>query len=213
MNLPKFTPLTLVFLFFLFLGCDKEKKGDLPILGNRETLKDGTIKYHTIPPFSFIDQDSIPFTEKSVENNIYVVDFFFISCPSICPMVSRQMLRVYDHFMEENKLKLVSFSIDPKRDTVERLANYARNLGVNTRKWKFVTGEKAAIFDIAKYYFSIAIENEEAPGGFDHSGRLILVDTKKQIRSFCDGTDPKSVDVFMEDIQRLLDEMKRDEKK
>lgn len=128
-------------------------------------------------------------------------------------MVSRQMLRVYDHFMEENKLKLVSFSIDPKRDTVERLANYARNLGVNTRKWKFVTGEKAAIFDIAKYYFSIAIENKEAPGGFDHSGRLILVDTKKQIRSFCDGTDPTSVDVFMQDIQRLLDEMKRDEKK
>lgn len=200
-------------LLFLALSCDETRKGSLPILGNKETLKDGTVKYHSIPSFSFIDQDSMPFTEKSVENHIYVVDFFFISCPSICPMVSRQMLRVYDRFIKENQLKFVSFSIDPKRDTVERLANYARNLGVNTQKWKFVTGEKAAIFDIAKAYFSIAIENAEAPGGFDHSGRLILVDTKKHIRSFCDGTDPSSVDVFMEDIQRLLEEMKKDEKK
>ncbi|NBU35319.1 MAG: SCO family protein [Bacteroidetes bacterium] len=200
-------------LMFLTLSCDETRKGSLPILGNKETLKDGTVKYHSIPSFSFIDQDSMPFTEKSVENHIYVVDFFFISCPSICPMVSRQMLRVYDRFIKENQLKFVSFSIDPKRDTVERLANYARNLGVNTQKWKFVTGEKAAIFDIAKAYFSIAIENAEAPGGFDHSGRLILVDTKKHIRSFCDGTDPSSVDVFMEDIQRLLEEMKKDEKK
>lgn len=211
MNLSTFSLLSALFL--LILSCDEAKKGDLPILGNKETLKNGTVKYHTIPPFSFIDQDSMPFTEKSVEDQIYVVDFFFISCPSICPMVSRQMLRVYNRFIKEDKLKFVSFSIDPKRDTVERLANYARNLGVNTQKWKFVTGEKAALFDIAKSYFSIAVENNEAPGGFDHSGRLILVDTKKHIRSFCDGTDPHSVDVFMDDIQRLLDEMKRDEKR
>jgi protein SCO1/2 len=185
----------------------------LPILGNKETLKDGKIKYHTIPSFSFIDQDSMPFTEKSVENKIYVVDFFFISCPSICPMVSRQMLRVYDQYLKEDKLMFVSFSIDPKRDTVERLANYARNLGVNTEKWKFVTGKKEAIFDIAKEYFSIAIENEEAPGGFDHSGRLILIDEKNHIRSFCDGTDPLSVDGFILDIQKLLNETKGEVKK
>jgi protein SCO1/2 len=83
---------------------------------------------------------------------------------------------------------------------------------VNTEKWKFVTGEKAAIFGIAKDYFSIAVENKEAPGGFDHSGRLILVDTQKHIRSFCDGTDPTSVDGFMEDIKSLLAEMERREK-
>jgi protein SCO1/2 len=212
MNLLRFPWCIVAFIFILLAGCGKGKKGALPVLGHSEKLEDGTIKYHTIPPFSFIDQDSLPFTEKSVENKIYVVDFFFISCPSICPMVSRQMLRVYDRFIKEDKLTLVSFSIDPKRDTVERLANYARNLGVDTRKWKFVTGEKAAIFDIAKDYFSIAIENKEAPGGFDHSGRLILVDTQKHIRSFCDGTDPASVDVFMEDIQRLLDEMETSEK-
>lgn len=210
--------LTNIFSMFLFilsfcLSCDKVESGPLPILGNRETLADGTIKYHVIPPFSFIDQDSMPFTEKSVENKIYVVDFFFISCPSICPMVSRQMLRVYDHYLKEDNLKFVSFSIDPKRDTVERLANYARNLGVNTEKWKFVTGKKEAIFSIATDYFSIAIENEQAPGGFDHSGRLILVDAKKHIRSFCDGTDPKSVDGFIQDIQKLLSETNKVVKK
>jgi protein SCO1/2 len=212
MNLLR-SPGAIAALFFMLLsGCGKEHNKVLPILGNAEKHEDGTTTYHTIPPFSFIDQDSLPFTEKSVENHIYVVDFFFISCPSICPMVSRQMLRVYDRFIDEDRLKLVSFSIDPKRDTVERLANYARNLGVNTEKWKFVTGEKAAIFGIAKDYFSIAVENKEAPGGFDHSGRLILVDTQKHIRSFCDGTDPTSVDGFMEDIKSLLAEMERREK-
>lgn len=210
-----FTNIFLMFILFLFLtlNCSKVESTPLPILGNRETLEDGTIKYHSIPPFSFIDQDSMPFTEKSVENKIYVVDFFFISCPSICPMVSRQMLRVYDQYLKEDKLMFVSFSIDPKRDTVERLANYAKNLGVNTKKWSFVTGEKAEIFDIAKEYFSIAIENEDAPGGFDHSGRLILVDEENHIRSFCDGTDPKSVDDFIQDIQKLLNESKREVKK
>ena len=209
------TNIFLIFLFILSLSfsCSKVESLPLPILGNKETLKDGTIKYHTIPYFSFIDQDSMPFTEKSVENKIYVVDFFFISCPSICPMVSRQMLRVYDQYLKEDKLMFVSFSIDPKRDTVERLANYARNLGVNTEKWKFVTGKKEAIFDIAKEYFSIAIENEEAPGGFDHSGRLILIDEKNHIRSFCDGTDPLSVDGFILDIQKLLNETKGEVKK
>ena len=209
---------TNIFFFILFilslsLSCHKVESEVLPILGNRETLEDGTIKYHTIPSFSFIDQDSMPFTEKSVENKIYVVDFFFISCPSICPMVSRQMLRLYDQYLKEDKLMFVSFSIDPKRDTVERLANYAKNLGVNTEKWKFVTGKKEAIFDIAKDYFSIAIENEEAPGGFDHSGRLILIDDKNHIRSFCDGTDPLSVDGFILDIQKLLNETKGEVKK
>lgn len=205
--------LIILLLLSLTMSCGKVESVPLPILGNKETLEDGTIKYHTIRSFSFIDQDSMPFTEKSVENKIYVVDFFFISCPSICPMVSRQMLRVYDHYLKEDKLKFVSYSIDPKRDTVERLANYAKNLGVNTEKWSFVTGEKADIFDIAKDYFSIAIENEEAPGGFDHSGRLILVDDKNHIRSFCDGTDPKSVDGFIQDIQKLLNESKREVKK
>jgi len=210
-----FTNIFLMFVLFLFLtlNCSKVESTPLPILGNRETLEDGTIKYHSIPPFSFIDQDSMPFTEKSVENKIYVVDFFFISCPSICPMVSRQMLRVYDQYLKEDKLMFVSFSIDPKRDTVERLANYAKNLGVNTKKWSFVTGKKESIFDIAKDYFSIAIENEDAPGGFDHSGRLILVDEENHIRSFCDGTDPKSVDGFIQDIQKLLNETKGEVKK
>jgi protein SCO1/2 len=205
--------LLLLFILSLSLSCSKVDSAPLPILGNKETLEDGTIKYHTITSFSFIDQDSLPFTEKTVENKIYVVDFFFISCPSICPMVSRQMLRVYDQYLKEDKLMFVSYSIDPKRDTVERLAKYARNLGVNTEKWKFVTGKKESIFDIAKDYFSIAIENEEAPGGFDHSGRLILVDDKNHIRSFCDGTDPLSVDGFIQDIQKLLNETKGEVKK
>ena len=100
-----FTNIFLIFILLLSLSlsCNKVESEVLPILGNRETLEDGTIKYHSIPSFSFIDQDSLPFTEKSVENKIYVVDFFFISCPSICPMVSRQMLRVYEQYLKEER--------------------------------------------------------------------------------------------------------------
>lgn len=117
------------------------------------------------------------------------------------------MLRIHDQFKDNGKLLLCAHSIDPKRDTVGALKRYARNLDVTSEKWHFLTGDKYEIKDIADDYFSIVIEDSEAPGGFDHSGRLILIDQNRRIRSFCDGTDPGDVDRFMEDIQILLDEM------
>ena len=86
----------------------------------------------------------------------------------------------------------------------EKLLEYATNLGISAPKWHLVTGEKEKIYSIATSYFSVALEDESAPGGFDHSGRLILVDQNKRVRSFCDGTDAKSVDQFLIDIQTLL---------
>lgn len=101
----------------------------------------------------------------------------------------------------------LSHTIDPKRDTVEALKIYADNLDVKASRWKFVTGQKDDIYDIADDYFSIAIENPDAPGGFDHSGRLILVDPGGRIRSFCNGTDPEDVDRFIQDIETLMLEL------
>lgn len=195
----------LYFLLPLFLfSCISKSDQPLPILGEKIIEGKDTI-YHTIPDFSFINQNGDTITPATFQYKIYIVDFFFTSCPTICPLVKAQMLRIYEKFENDDRVVLLSHSIDPKRDTPEKLNEYANNLGISAPKWHLVTGEKEKIYGIASAYFSIALEDESAPGGFDHSGRLILVDQNKRVRSFCDGTDAKSVDQFMKDIQNLLD--------
>jgi protein SCO1 len=191
------------------IGCQNiaTNNGKLLIIGERLGIdaKGDTI-YPTIASFKFINQDSIAITNADFENRIYVVDFFFTHCPTICPKVTAQMLRVHDRFKDSTALLLLSHSIDTKNDTVGRLNEYASKLGVKTPKWHFVTGDRDAIYGIADDYFSIAKESPDAPGGFDHSGRLILVDKKRRVRSFCDGTDAQDVNRFMKDIETLLAE-------
>jgi protein SCO1/2 len=202
----RFTLISIFALLLIATSCIQPKEDDtLPILGHRDVVEGDTV-YHTIPDFSFINQDSNVVNNETFAGKAYVVDFFFISCPTICPKVKKQMLRLYDEFKEEPNLVLLSHTIDTKRDTVARLKNYARNLGVEAPRWHLVTGDESEIYDIADDYFSIAVKDPTAPGGFDHSGRLILVDKDRHVRAFCDGTDPESVDQFMEDIRKLLKE-------
>lgn len=192
-------------LLLLNFGCGS---GELPIL-NRQVEKDGELVYRTIPTFSFINQDSQVVNNETFREKAYVVDFFFTSCPTICPTLAQQMLRIYEHFGTEPSLALLSHTIDPKRDSVAKLAHYADNLGVKSDRWHFVTGDKAELFDIADDYFNIVIENADVPEGLDHSGRLVLVDQDKHIRAYCDGTDPKAVDQFIVKIEQLLAEEKK----
>ena len=204
-----------LFLFFFSLvfifSCGKvEENNILPIIGNKDIVNNDTI-YPSIPDFKFINQLGDTISNATFNDKAYVVDFFFTSCPTICPMVSNSMLRVQNAFLSEDKLLLLAHTIDVKRDTVERLFDYAEKLGADHSKWHFVTGDKMEIYDIADDYFSIAIENPEAPGGFDHSGRLILVDADRHVRAFCDGTNPEEVDRFILDIEKLLVEMKEEE--
>ncbi len=179
----------------------------LPILGQSTITEDGDTLLHQIPDFTFMDQDSNLVTPETFAGKAYVADFFFISCPTICPTVKQQMLRIYDRFEGEDRLAFLSHTIDIKYDTIPRLKKYAQNLGVETERWHFVTGEKEDIYGIANDYFSIAIEDPDVPGGYDHSGRLILVDPDRHIRSFCNGTDSAEVTQFMEDIELLLEEI------
>ena len=183
-----------------------QENATLPILGEQDFV-DGDTVFHQIPDFSFVNQDSELVTNNTFAGKAYVADFFFISCPTICPKTTKQMLRIHDKFEADDRLKLVAHTIDPKRDDVAALSKYAHNLGVSSDKWHFLTGDKDELYEIADDYFSIAIEDPDAPGGFDHSGRLILIDQHRHVRSFCNGTDPDDVDRFMEDIQLLLDEM------
>jgi len=184
-------------------GEQKETPEPLPYLGNHEINGSDTV-YHRIPDFAFVNQDSNTVTNETFEDKIYLADFFFISCPTICPKVKKQMLRIYDKYKNEDELMLLSHTIDPKRDTVGRLKQYAQNLGVDDSKWQFVTGEQDRIYEIADDYMSIAREDPEAPGGFDHSGWILLIDKEGHIRSFADGTDPEKVDRLLKEIDWLL---------
>ncbi|MCB0564227.1 MAG: SCO family protein [Phaeodactylibacter sp.] len=163
--------------------------------------------YEQIPDFTFIGQDSNLVTNATFSGKAYVADFFFTSCPTICPIMTRNMLKIYERFQDSTQLLLLSHTIDPKRDTVGRLHQYAHNLGVSSDKWFFVTGNKDDIYEIADDYFNVVIEDPTLPAGFDHSGRLVLVDPQKHIRAYCQGTDSVAVEKFMEDIETLLDEI------
>ena len=196
----------LLFALGLWYSCQtkSQDRPPLPILGNYEVVNGDTV-YHSIPDFSFIDQDSNVITNDSFAGRIYVADFFFTSCPSICPKVNKEMLRMYEKYHSDTRLAFVSHSIDTKRDTVGRLKEYATNLGVSSEFWHFVTGKKSEIFKIANEYFVSALEDPGAPGGFDHSGRLILIDKDRHVRAFCNGTVSEEVDVFMDQIDFILE--------
>ena len=196
---------TAIALFILMLACTQPDKHVLPILGERDLVNGDTV-YRSVPDFSFVDQDSQIVTNATFKDKIYVVDFFFIHCPTICPKVKANGLRIYQKYKNDPRVALLSHSIDVKNDTVAALKRHAQKLGVDKPAWYLVTGDHDAIYGIADDYFSVAVENPDAPGGFDHSGRLILVDKNRHVRSFCDGTDAADVDRFMLDIDILLAE-------
>jgi protein SCO1/2 len=188
----------------LLFSCDGAGERPLPILGERDILPSGDTLYPTIPDFSFVDQDSQTVTNATFAGKAYIVDFFFIHCPTICPKVKANGLRVYQKFLSDDRVLMLSHSIDVKNDTVGALKRHAEKLGISSSKWHLVTGDHDAIYGIADNYFSVATEDPSAPGGFDHSGRLILVDKNRHVRAFCDGTDAKDVDRFIKDVERLL---------
>ena len=194
----------LLFMVGVTVSC-RYQPDKLPVLGEKDVINGDTV-YHSVRSFNFINQDSLSVTEKTFEGKIYIVDFFFTHCPTICPKVTKQMLRIYDKYKNDERVLLLAHSIDARNDTIGRLHEYASNLGVDSKKWHFVTGNIDSIYSIAADYYSIAKADKDSPGGFDHSGRLILVDKQRRVRSFCDGTDEKDVSRFMDDIDILLNE-------
>ncbi len=208
----------LFLLFFIMVSIsacnDKKNARDLPVIGNRETveIKKNGIKqidtiYHTIPDFSFIDQDSNKVTGQDYTGKVYVADFFFTSCPTICPVMKTQMLRVYERFKNEDDVLILSHTIDPEYDSVALLRSFAERLGVEAPKWRFVTGEKEAIYELGQTgYLVTASEDQYEPGGFLHSGAFVLIDRQQRIRGLYDGTVADQVDRLMNDIDLLVKE-------
>lgn len=177
----------------------------LPIIPKIDK-KTGEPVEHTIRPFSFVNQDSQVVNNATFKDKIYVADFFFIHCPTICPKVKANMKYMYKELEGMDDVVLLSHSIDTKHDTVPALKEYARKLEIKTNRWHLVTGDKSEIYDIAEDYVSSAKEDEYAPGGFDHSGYLVLVDKKGQVRSFARGTEREETKRLLKDINTLLKE-------
>lgn len=193
-------------------GCSETDK--LPILGEREVISkqvDGkTVTdsvYHTIPDFKFVSQDGDTVTAATVKDKIYVADFFFTSCPTICPKMKTQLKRVYERFRTNPNVLLLSHTIDPVHDSVAALKAFAQELGVTGKSWLFVTGDRDKIYDIGQNsYMVTAQEDASAPGGVVHSGAFILVDKDRHIRGIYDGTTVDGVDKLMADMDKLLAE-------
>ena len=195
----------LVIVVGLISGCEKKVK-PLPIFGQPEVVNGDTV-YHHIAKYQFVDQDSAIITNDTFKDQIYVADFFFTSCRTICPIMKTQMLRVYESTAELPDVKLLSHTIDPEYDTVALLHDFARKLGVSSDRWHFVTGAKDSIYKIAQTsYFATAMEDKSEPDGFIHSGAFLLIDKQQRLRGKYDGTKEEDVNRLLVDIKRLRKE-------
>lgn len=182
-------------------------KDSLTYLGNHPVDSiTGEIDPQPVSDWTFVDQLGRPVSNADLRGKVHVVEFFFISCPTICPKVKGQMLRLEEEFADEEDFALVSFTVDPKRDTPQAMKEYAEKLGIKDMdRWRFIHGNKFKIYDLDEEYLSIAKENPNAPGGFDHSGYIVLVDREGYVRSYASGLQPEEVDYLMDDIRLLLD--------
>ena len=190
-------------------GSPSEKTSEvaeLPILGERYVDDNQDTVYHSIADFAFVNQVGDTIRKEDMAGKIYVADFFFTTCPTICPVMKKEMLRVYEQFKGEPNFRILSHSIDPTHDTQAVLKDYAEKLGVpDATTWNFLTGDQEKIFEIGQTsYLTTTMADDMEPGGFLHSGAFLLVDQQGRIRGVYDGTKTEQVDRLLADIPKLL---------
>ena len=168
-----------------------------------------------VPDFEFVNQDGQTITNADYAGKVYVVEFFFTTCPSICPIMNRNMVKVQNEFYGNPGLGIASFSINPEYDTPDILKEYASSYKITNPNWHLLTGDKQAIFKLANEGFNLYVgEAPEVEGGFEHSGFFALIDQQGQIRSrfdendnpiiYYDGLEEEGIQMLMEDIKNLL---------
>ena len=164
-------------------------------------------KYHTIAPFQLINQNGDTITEKNYEGKIYIADFFFTTCPTICPIMTDNMADIQEEIKNDPDVMLLSHSVTPVIDSVAQLKKYALEKGVIDKKWNLVTGDKKQIYKLARKSY-LAVKNDGDGGPFDmiHTENFILVDKEKRIRGFYDGTNPEEIEKLMGDLEILKQE-------
>lgn len=181
-----------------------------------------------VPEFAFVNQDSLVITNQDYKGKVYLVEFFFTTCPSICPIMSKNLVQLQDEFEEFENFGVASFTINPEFDTPVVLKEYAEKYGITDMDWHLLTGDSEKIYELANVGFNIfAAEAPQVPGGFEHSGLFALVDTEGYIRSRRDDYgnpivyyrgaiteaqgqnaegETEQISILREDIRRLLDE-------
>jgi protein SCO1/2 len=211
-NLILFAVALAVFVYAFFFYDEAKPLRKLSVYGNKYLENNDTV-FHTVPPFTFINQDSAAITEKSFDGSIYVADFFFTTCQSICPVMSTQMEKVAQAFKGNDNVKFLSHTVDPETDSVRQLKTYAIQHHADSKQWMFVTGDKKALYDIARAgYLLDAHEGDGGPDDFIHTQNFALIDKDKRIRGFYDGTNSEEVEQLIKDINLLLAEYKYSEK-
>ncbi len=198
--------LSLFALLSIIVACNLEDKKPLRYYGIPTNIIGADTIWPKVPDFSFINQDSQVVDNQLFANKIYVADFFFTHCPTICPKVKKQMLRIHEKYKNDDRVMLLSHTIDQKYDTVGQLKWFANQLGVKAPKWQFVTGDKEKIYAMPQYYMSIAEVDKNAPGGYAHSGYVVLVDKNRFVRAYADGTKEVAVTKLLMDMDKLLAE-------
>ncbi|MEK6616166.1 MAG: SCO family protein [Bacteroidota bacterium] len=198
-------------LVYIFFSTGKHRMMHLPIFYPEDVktiVIDGKEKtdtiYHTIPPFRFMNQNGDTVTEKNFDDKIYVADFFFTTCPTICPKMMFNMEKVNVVTQKNPDLMIISHTVNPAHDSVPVLAEYAKLAHADAKKWMLVTGNKKDIYDVAIDGYKLAVdEDPRAPGGFLHSELFVLIDKDKRIRGYYDGTDSAHVNKLINDIKIL----------
>ncbi len=199
-----------IIIIFLFYDALQPKKA-LPVYQPSmvdKSLVDSTLhykkKYHTIADFELLNQNGETITQKNYLGKIYVADFFFTTCPTICPIMTKNMAEIQKAISEDDDVLLLSHSVTPAIDTVAQLKRYALEKGVVDAKWNLVTGDKKEIYELArKSYLAVKTDGDGGPFDMIHTENFILVDKERRIRGFYDGTNSEEIAQLLEDIKVL----------
>jgi len=202
------------FIAWFFLNKNEEKPlRTLAYFGKKRSMNDGDTSYHTVKPFLFINQYNENVTEATVKEKIYVTDFFFTTCQSICPVMSDQLERVYEKFRNNKDVLILSHTVAPEEDSVNVLMDYAKLHGVKDKQWLFLTGDKKHLYEMARQgYLLNAEEGKGDADDFIHTQNFALVDKERHLRGFYDGTDSIEVSRLITDIELLLEEYRYKDK-
>ena len=207
MKLKLILKIILICSIVFYFGCTEKKSSVLlPIYGEKKIIAGDTI-YHQIASFNLTNQIGQVVNQNTTKNKIYIANFFFASCQSICPMMSNQLQEVQKAFLADDSVLILSHSVNPLHDTVAVLNNYADTYGAKTNKWHLLTGNKKQIYDLAKTSYLVnAFEDDGSPEGFLHSELFLLIDKKARIRGMYDGTNTSEVKKLIEDVKLLKQE-------
>ncbi len=197
----------IIYLFYTALTPKKTLPVYQPSMVNAE-LVDSTLqnvkKYHTIANFSLTNQNGEIITQENYNDKIYIADFFFTTCPTICPIMTKNMAEIQSKILNDSNVLLLSHSVTPSIDTVAQLKKYAIEKGVIDTKWNLVTGNKKEIYDLArKSYLAVKTDGDGGPFDMIHTENFILIDKEKRIRGFYDGTKAKDIEKLLTDLEVL----------